>query len=683
MKENNLLASVALFSNLYNSDSYKSIPDILAEFIRGAITFEQKYNFDSNELKGLLNRVFGFNIPESVLRTTLKNKMPEEVTRDKNLYHFRNISPHKTDNLTKEVDDISKDHQTIIQNLFRFIERKRNKQLTDEQTEKVIKNFTEFLLDVGYSTEYSDLISAFVISYEGDESFNKKLRSIKEGVILYQGINYTSDINQLGHWNDELTIYLSTEHLFNCLGYNGELFQDIFQDFYDLISEINSNYKGKLRGGRNKLIELKYLGETKNEVEGFFKTAESIKKGHIKLDPSKLAMQNILKNCNSISEIKSKQVNFFLGLKRKGILFQDFNFNSSNTDYNVVDIELIEQLKSASEEKGKYFDEYYCEQCLNIFTKINYFRKGNNSNPFEGIRHIYITENNFAKYLAHNNNVKFGDYDTAFAKDIDFAISKFWFKLKKGFNNRNELPKTFDVVNKAKIIISSHLNSSISDSYNKLQSEFKAGKLSKEEAVELSLAYKERPNSPENFTAENIDDTLNFLFDEQYLEDFLREKSRKQTLLEETLKEKEQLQALLNEIKEEEERKTLEIKNIEFEKRRIGETRIKIKNQLLQKNENLRYFLLTLFLTFLPIILGILFKSIKPINNWLQLIGDYQYIIWGILALVFLAELFGRSYIFDKPKVKDGWNWLKILISGERLRYEKELEDRFNNEYKE
>ena len=51
MKNNNLLASVALFSELYNSETYKSIPDILAEFIKGAIVYEQKYSVNSTELK--------------------------------------------------------------------------------------------------------------------------------------------------------------------------------------------------------------------------------------------------------------------------------------------------------------------------------------------------------------------------------------------------------------------------------------------------------------------------------------------------------------------------------------------------------------------------------------------------------------------------------------------------------
>lgn len=70
IKNNNLLASVALFSELYNSESFKSIPDILAEFIKGAVVYENKYSINSTELKDLLIRTYGFVIPESVLRTT-------------------------------------------------------------------------------------------------------------------------------------------------------------------------------------------------------------------------------------------------------------------------------------------------------------------------------------------------------------------------------------------------------------------------------------------------------------------------------------------------------------------------------------------------------------------------------------------------------------------------------------
>lgn len=61
-------------------------------------------------------------------------------------------------------------------------------------------------------------------------------------------------------------------------------------------------------------------------------------------------------------------------------------------------------------------------------------------------------------YLAHQSKVKFEEDDIPFAKDIDFITNKFWFKLKKGFSNKSSLPKSFDVVTKAQIILSSQLN---------------------------------------------------------------------------------------------------------------------------------------------------------------------------------------------------------------------------------
>lgn len=65
-------------------------------------------------------------------------------------------------------------------------------------------------MDNGYSEKYSDFISAYVLTKEQDTNFRELLNSIKEGLILYQGINYTADINHLGSWNNDLTIYLGT-----------------------------------------------------------------------------------------------------------------------------------------------------------------------------------------------------------------------------------------------------------------------------------------------------------------------------------------------------------------------------------------------------------------------------------------------------------------------------------------
>jgi len=450
MKNNNLLASVALFSELYNSESFKSIPDILAEFIKGAVVYENKYSINSTELKDLLKRTYGFNIPESVLRTTLKNRLNDVVTKNLDNYHFDKSTLEGYVQFRANVEVINEKHDNIVVELFHFIEIRRKIELTYREKEKAFENFSHFLMDNGYSDEYSEIISAFVISKESDIRFKEELGAIKEGLILYQGINYSADINQLGSWKDKLTIYLSTEHLFNCLGYNGTLFEEIFNDFFKLVNEINRSHKNQ---AGEKLIELKFLDETQDEIDHFFKSAESIKKGYKRLDSSKQAMSNILKGANDVSEIKEKQVNFFLELKRKGITHQEFSFDIDKSQYNVVDLNVIERLKKMSEEKNMPFDEEYCMTCLRIFTKINTFRRGKNNVPFEKIEHVYVTENNLAKYLGHNNVVKFEESDTTFAKDIDYVITKFWFKLKKGFNDKAALPKSFDFITKAKLLL--------------------------------------------------------------------------------------------------------------------------------------------------------------------------------------------------------------------------------------
>lgn len=690
MKNNNLLASVALFSELYNSDKFSSIPDILGEFIKGAVVFETNLNLNSTEIRELLRRTYGFDIPESVIRTTLKNSLKDIVSKGSDNYHFEISVVEDDKNFKSNVELINGKQDNILSELYKFIEIKKNTLLTEPEKANVFKNFSHFLMDNSYSDKYSELIGAFVVSKEADLTFKEELGAIKEGLILYQGINYSADINQLGSWKDELTIYLSTEHLFNCLGYNGLLYMEIFNDFLKLVNEIN---RSQINKNAKKLIELKYFQETYDEIDHFFSSAESIKKGFKRLDSSKNAMVHILKGCDDVSDIKKKQVIFFLELKRKGITMQDYSFDIEKSQYNVVDGSLIENLKKISEEKQKPFDEEYCVTCLRIFTKVNTFRRGVNNGPFEKIKHIYITENNFAKYLGHNNKVKFGERDIAFAKDIDYVISKFWFKLRKGFNDKAALPITFDFVTKAKIIIASQINNAISTKYDLLQKKFKKGELTEELANELFYAYKEKPNTPELVTPENIDDSLLFLTNENFIEDFLREKTRKETEHKKILQEKELLEKELHIYKQ----KELEIERLRKEQEDEDDYKrqqAKIDKDSLDyaqsqwditKTRNYsdcKYLLFVFLLTSLPVFIGLILKLYSPLNQWLKTIGNYQLLIWLVLSAIFIFELIGRSYIFDEDKVKNGWNFLKIVMSLKYGVYKSNKIKELTSEYK-
>lgn len=671
MKENNLIASVALFSALYNKDNYTNISDILAEFIKGAVISENKWTITSTELTNLLEKVYAFKIPESVIRITVNNRLKNVCKYAQGHYVFDSAISNEFKTINENYEEILLAQSQITNGLITFITSKTNDPITESEKGIILQNFNNYILDSGNSDKYSRLISAFLIKNKEDLTFTKNFNLIREGVILYQGIKYTADLNELGKWNTELSIFLSTEHLFNALGYNGSLFKQIFDDFYGLILEINS--KGKNKHGE-KLIELRYFQETKEQVDVFFQTAEYIFKGTATLDPSKTAMKSILDGCKSLSDIKSKRIKFDLELKQKGILYKEFGRSVySYPEYVVEDQQIIDDLKKEAYQNQRLFDEQLCRQFMQIFTKINYYRGGESKTKFENIGSILITGNRFALYLAHQTKVKFKDDDIPFAKDIDFITNKFWFKLKKGFGNNQFIPKSFDVITKAQVILSAQLNQTVSKEFDNLQQQFKDGKLTKEEALERSYVLREKTATPEEVTPESLDNSLAFLNNEEFFEEYYREKEKKNLDFIEVSEERDKLKAELDKINEGERKKIEEAQIAKYNSERDNHIIQKWNEYRSKRWKDFLYFIYVCIVTFLPIFITLFLKGNNNINERIEKLGADQNWIWGGLALVFVFELLGRSYLFNKDKTKSGWQWIITVIK--KSSYSKLRED--------
>ncbi|WP_289019317.1 hypothetical protein [Desulfobacter postgatei] len=217
--------------------------------------------------------------------------------------------------------------------------------------------------------EYSDYISGFIIENKQSIDFRQQLNKIREGVVLYSGITYSSNsnLNELGSWNTELTVYLDTEILFHFIGYNGELPKALFNDFFQYVKEINSK-------SPNRLIKLKYFREVEDEIEKFFDKAKYILAKKDILRPNITAMISVLNGCKHPSDVLAKKSDFYCFLRTHDIRLEEAVecLDKSNYEFNIIDQGVIEKI---SKEFNFDIHDYLC-----LLNYVHIKRKHSNLN---------------------------------------------------------------------------------------------------------------------------------------------------------------------------------------------------------------------------------------------------------------------------------------------------------------
>lgn len=504
-EDNRLLASLAVFRELYNSE--KDVYGIISVFLNDLIKLKNLYSFSLNEITNTLNDTFEFEIPEAVVRTALgRLSFLEKKQGD---YLVTDISKINNQNIEIKQKDIQSNNESIIENLYKFIEIEKKSSLSLKEKEQVSHSFCSFLLDINNGDEFIEYITSFILENESNLDFKNQLNLIREGVILYSGIKYNNNLNDLGTWRTELTIFIDTEILFHLAGYNGELYQNLANDFFSYVREINLKAK-------KKLIKLKYFEDVKNDIEGFFTKAKYLLEGNEKPNPDVTAMVSILNGCEKASDILEKKSDFYTFLKSKGIEEDNYNayFEIENHEYNIVSQDIIDKV---SEEIGKDSAPF-----LRFLNYVSIRRKEANSNNFENIRYLLLTGNSTTLKVAWNDLMKEEGY-VPLASHLSFLTNKFWFKLNKGFG-KSTLPKSFDIITKSQIILSKVLNDNVGEKYNELKNEYKNGKLTEEQAKARIIDLRNQVRKPEEIKNDIVKDVLNAITEDS-LEKFVQEQS--------------------------------------------------------------------------------------------------------------------------------------------------------------
>lgn len=653
ISDSNLLASLAVFRQL--QESGKSINDILNEFIVDIIKTNGLYSFSSKEVNSLLNETYDFQIPDAVVALSLKKI--DALTNKNGLFTINDSSKLDSFNIEKQKNLNSEKHILLISQLHEYIELKNNKKLSDKDKNDIEHALSNFILDNRVDNGYSDFISAFIIENKNNVEFINTWDTIREGVVLYTGLKYNPNL-QTKIWNTNLTIYVNMEIIFHFAGYNGTLYKTLIDDLHSLIKEINA---------KQKYIHLKYLPETKNEIESFFYSAENIiNKGSTAI--VRPAMRDIINGCKCSADILIKKEKLFILLSTSGIIEENVEdiYKTENHKFNITTSELYDKYQEV-------------DDIEDITKKLNYIsikRGEREQNNFENIGYILLTESRHINLVAWDETIK-EQGQVPLATNMQFLTNKFWFKLNKGFGQK-DCPISFKITTKAQILLSSHLTEKIKNSYVELQQQIENGFITEDIALKVLCELKTRSKLPDELQDENMNDILSSL--DSTLDDYILEHENVKKLAIESGNKNIELEEVLQNTVLEKKQLELEHENITQKNTQLQENLINKENEannykekyllqqqeklstLIQKKEKsekkLDYICSLLKFIFVFLVL-IIFVKTAMILEW---DNTTQKIIWIVsVSLTILSYFYGNKIEFIKEMTL---KFRKIIQSG-------------------
>lgn len=504
-----LFASVAVFEQLYNAT--KDIYDVISEFIVGAINISSLRTFSDSEITDALHEHFKISVPRAVAAAAIRKKLVSKgaIKRE----NGRNIiNPEKIDNseFSRIIEAKRQMNNELFGELDKFACNATGTQLTDSEIQCLHREFESFVLKDNGLKNYAEIIGKFAATKNRDEKFKKLVQEIKVGNVICCGLSHSIDINELGTWKTELKIFLDTEVVFDAAGLNGDIRRDMFRDFYEYVKEANASQKNR---SANPYIRLRYFQETQSEIERYFDAAQDAYNNPWKYPPTHDAMIEILKGCKQPSDILVKKNDFYNRLKLMSIVCENYIVPNDGSAFYLGDTSAYEAIEA--EFKNRFSDSEI-RYAFSVFSMINSMRRGENNKGFERSKYFFVSGKTSIKNLSWSRAIR-KENETPFTTSINYLTDRLWFRLKKGLSGNGELPKSFDISLKAKLVLEAQIDNRVTERYCAIKKEYDSGSRKKEDYVHLlsdlrDIALRNDDQSIENYELK-LDDISNIDFD--------------------------------------------------------------------------------------------------------------------------------------------------------------------------
>ena len=567
--DNKCLASWAVFRR-FGENEHKNRYEVLCEFIKACIYKHSLRSFTLSSLTEEVNKDYAFNLKDAVIAFAI-----QQLNLGKDKYGHFVCNPDDFGEQKKVLDEIEKESsesERVLQQLFAYVEKERQIQLTESERGCLVQAFINFILDNGYSDKYSNDISSFVVAFKKGNPISAPLDSILEGVVSYTGVTFDTPASSSSRWTTEMYVFLDTEIIFHMAGYNGVLYKKLFDDFYSFVEEINSD-SSKTEG--KKKIHLRYFPEVEFEIDKFFDKAKDIVNNKVRLIPSVTAMKVITEGCSSDVDIDEKRGELDSLIKSHGIIKDpnpiDF-YSEHQYALNLEDQAIVTKYKGESPRTK----EKDIINALASLSHVNVLRKGKSNRSFENLKFVLLTDNFITKKLAWYPEIK-NEGEKPLYTDLYFITNRMWYRLGKAFGN-GETPTVFDVISKAKIILSSQINNSVAVKYEELVQRMESGKITSESAIEILYRLRNEVKNPEDIDNEQEAAEAMMVINQTEIDKYVEERAYQKEQQDKTKAENE---TLIKENKQISERNQLIQRENEEVKKRSAE--VTAENERLEK----------------------------------------------------------------------------------------------------
>ena len=160
MLHNEQIAAISVFGvyKTENRDAY----DVIADFTKAAIAIKKEVEITPEVVQSNLMELYSLNIPVSIIKGVLKNRLKEIVSRTNGVYIVNSLPQ---DDISSKIDELLESYNIILSGLKSFLASSVKKEsLLNLDEDFIVNQFAKFIIDDYADERLEPYFSAYIIS---------------------------------------------------------------------------------------------------------------------------------------------------------------------------------------------------------------------------------------------------------------------------------------------------------------------------------------------------------------------------------------------------------------------------------------------------------------------------------------------------------------------------------------